>query len=302
MRTVRTIEAVREALTAAARPIGLVPTMGALHDGHLSLLSRARAECATVVMSLFVNPSQFAAGEDLATYPRDEARDERLAAAAGVDLLFAPAVDEMYPPGFATTVVVGGLSDPLEGAVRGPAHFHGVATVVAKLLNIVSPQVAYFGQKDAQQALVIARLARDLDIPARIEVCPTVREPDGLARSSRNAHLGAADRERAVGLARALAAAASLVAAGERSRAAVELAARDQLASHAIEPDYLAVVDPETLAAVERIDRPVLVAVAARVGPTRLIDNVIATPGDAGIVPRMQGEANVNDTEDEPDR
>src|SRR5579862_6204274 len=153
MRILRAIPDVRAELADAPRPVGLVPTMGALHEGHRSLLSRARAECATVVMSLFVNPTQFAAGEDLVAYPRDEARDARVAEQAGVDVLFAPAASEMYPPGFATTVVVAGLSEPLEGAVRGPGHFHGVATVVAKLLGIVAPQVAYFGQKDAQQAL-----------------------------------------------------------------------------------------------------------------------------------------------------
>jgi pantoate--beta-alanine ligase len=255
--------------------------MGALHEGHLSLLARARAECATVVMSLFVNPTQFAAGEDLATYPRDEARDEQLAERAGVDVLFAPATSEMYPRGFATTVSVAGLSEPLEGSVRGTGHFDAVATVVAKLLNIVGPQVAYFGQKDAQQALVIARMARDLDIPTHIEICPIVREPDGLARSSRNAHLGGADRERALGLSRALDVAAALIAAGERRASVAAAAARDELRRHEIEPDYLEVVDPETLAAVDVIDRPVLVAVAARVGPTRLIDNVIASPVEA---------------------
>ncbi len=277
MRMLRTIAELREALRVAAPPIGLVPTMGALHEGHLSLLARARAESATVVMSLFVNPAQFGAGEDLASYPHDAARDGELAARAGVDVLFAPVEAEMYPPGFATTIVVAGLSEPLEGSARGAAHFHAVATVVAKLLNIVGPQVAYFGQKDAQQALVIARMARDLDIPARIEVCPTVREPDGLARSSRNAYLGDADRARAVGISRALEAAASLIAAGEREPRAAEAAARGELARHGIEPEYVAVVDPETLEAVERVEGPVLVALAARVGPARLIDNVIAT-------------------------
>ncbi len=191
MRTARTIADARAVLEDAPRPVGLVPTMGALHDGHRSLLARARAECATVVMSLFVNPTQFGADEDLGAYPRDGAADERAARESGVDLLFAPGAADMYPPGFATTVSVAGLREPLEGAARGPGHFDAVATVVAKLLNIVAPQVAYFGQKDAQQALVIERMARDLDMPARIEVCPTVREDDGLARSSRNAYLAA---------------------------------------------------------------------------------------------------------------
>ena len=186
---VRTIAELRERLEDAPRPIGLVPTMGALHEGHLALLERARSANATVVMSLFVNPAQFAPGEDLGAYPRDEARDLELAAAAGVDVVFAPSRREMYPDGFDTSVVVGGVSERLEGAARGAQHFRGVATVVTKLLNIVAPQVAYFGQKDAQQALVIRRLVRDLDIPTAIEVCPTVRAADGLALSSRNAYL-----------------------------------------------------------------------------------------------------------------
>jgi pantoate--beta-alanine ligase len=283
MRTVRTIAEMRDVLVAAPRPVGLVPTMGALHEGHLSLLARARTHCATVVMSLFVNPTQFAPGEDLALYPRDEARDAGLAERAGVDLLFAPTAAEMYPPDFATTVSVAGLRETLEGAARGASHFDAVATVVAKLLNIVGPQVAYFGRKDAQQALVVARMARDLDIPTRIEVCPTVREPDGLARSSRNAYLGDDDRARAAALSRALDAAASLICAGERSGEAAAQVARAELRRSAIEPDYVAVVDPETLAPVERIDGPVLVALAALVGPARLIDNVIAIPGDRGL-------------------
>src|ERR1700690_716171 len=204
MTTARTIAAAREALREAPRPIGLVPTMGALHEGHLALLGRARADCATVVLSLFVNPTQFAEADDLATYPRDEDRDLELARAAGVDLVFAPGAEEMYPDGFSTTVSVSGLSEPLEGAARGPEHFHGVATVVTKLLNIVGAQAAYFGQKDAQQALVVRRLVRDLDIPVAIEVCPTVREEDGLARSSRNAYLNASERSRAAGISSAL--------------------------------------------------------------------------------------------------
>jgi pantoate--beta-alanine ligase len=279
MRTVRTIAAARDALRDAPRPIGLVPTMGALHEGHLALLACARTQCATVVMSLFVNPAQFAADEDLAGYPRDEARDAELARRAGVDLLFVPAGEEMYPDGFATTVVVNGLSEPLEGAGRGPEHFHAVATVVAKLLNIVGPQIAYFGQKDAQQALVIRALVRDLDIPTAIEVCPTVRDDDGLARSSRNVYLSEAERSRAVGLSRALRCAAGAIAAGERDSAAAAAAARRELERHEIEPEYLALVDPETLAPVELLDAPVLIAVAARVGRARLIDNLVATPG-----------------------
>ena len=279
MTTAATIAAAREALREAPRPIGLVPTMGALHEGHLALLRRARADCATVVASLFVNPTQFADGDDLSTYPRDEDRDLELARAAGVDVVFAPSVEEMYPDGFSTTVSVGGLREPLEGAARGPEHFDAVATVVTKLLNIVGPQIAYFGQKDAQQALVIRRLVRDLDIPVAIEVCPTVREEDGLARSSRNSYLDPAERGRAAGISIALRSAATLIAAGERDGAAAAAAARRELERHEIVPEYLALVDPETLAPVERLDAPVLIAVAARIGRARLIDNLIATPG-----------------------
>ena len=230
-------------------------------------------------MSLFVNPTQFAPGEDLSSYPRDEHADAVLAAAAGVDLLFAPAPGEIYPDGFATSIHVAGVSERLEGAARGSEHFDGVATVVAKLLNIVSPQIAYFGQKDAQQALVIKRLVRDLDLPVLIEVCPTVRAADGLALSSRNAYLSAAERARASALYRALGAAAALIAAGERDGAIARAAALEILQANAIEPEYLEITDPETLAPLAPIEGPVLIAVAARVGGARLIDNVIVTPG-----------------------
>jgi pantoate--beta-alanine ligase len=278
MTKARTIAEVRERLRDAERPVGLVPTMGALHDGHLALLRQARAANATVVMSLFVNPAQFAAGEDLAAYPREEERDERLAAEAGVDVLFAPSASEMYPDGFATGIEVAGLSEPLEGAARGAAHFRGVATVVAKLLNIVNPDVAYFGQKDAQQAAVIRRMARDLDMAAEIEVHPTVRALDGLALSSRNAYLDGDDRVRAAGLWRALSAAAALVEAGERARDVVAAAAEEELAREGIRAEYLAIVDPATLAEVGVIERPVMIALAARIGKARLIDNIVANP------------------------
>jgi pantoate--beta-alanine ligase len=276
--TLRTIAQLREVLRDAAAPIGLVATMGALHEGHLALLERARADCATVVMSLFVNPAQFAAGEDLAAYPRDEAADAAAAGSAGVDVLFAPAGDEIYPDGFATSIHVSGLTDTLEGAARGREHFDAVATVVAKLLNIVGPQVAYFGQKDAQQALVVRRLVADLDMPVSIEVCPTVRAADGLALSSRNAYLDAGERVRAAALYRALRAGADAVAGGERDAAVARSAALAQLEREGIEPEYLALVDPTTLEPVERVEGPVLIALAARVGAARLIDNVIATP------------------------
>jgi pantoate--beta-alanine ligase len=276
--TVWTVAALRAALRdarRAERTIGLVPTMGALHEGHLSLIRAARAESDVVVVSLFVNPTQFNEAADLAAYPRDEARDAVAAAAAGADLLFAPPVEEVYPPGFATTVRVAGVTEHLEGEHRGAAHFEGVATVVCKLLNMAQPDVSYFGQKDAQQAAVIRRLVRDLDIPVRIAVQPTVREPDGLALSSRNVHLQGADRERALALRRALDAAADRVAAGERDPHAIERASRAAMATLGVEPDYVALVRPDDLHPVERVDGDVLVAVAARVGPTRLIDNTI---------------------------
>jgi pantoate--beta-alanine ligase len=281
MRTVRTVADLRAALRdarRAERTIGLVPTMGALHAGHLSLVRAARAENDVVVVSLFVNPTQFNEAADLDAYPRDEARDTEAAAAAGTDLLFAPSADEVYPPGFATTVRIAGLTEHLEGEHRGIAHFEGVATVVCKLLNMAQPDVAYFGQKDAQQAAVIRRLVRDLDIPVRIAVQPTVREPDGLALSSRNVHLKGADRERALALRRALDAAAETVAAGERDPHAVERAGRAAMARLGVEAEYVALVRPDDLRPVERIDGDVLVAVAARVGPTRLIDNTILHP------------------------
>jgi pantoate--beta-alanine ligase len=278
MRTVRTVSDLRAALhepRRAGRAIGLVPTMGALHEGHLSLIRAARAENDLVVVSLFVNPAQFNEASDLAAYPRDEATDARAAADAGADLLFAPPVEEVYPPGFATTVRVAGLTEHLEGEHRGSGHFEGVATVVCKLLNMARPDVAYFGQKDAQQAAVIRRLVRDLDIPARIAVCPTVREPDGLALSSRNVHLNGEDRGRALALSKALAAARDAVASGERDPGAVAAAGRAAMARLGVEPEYLALVGADDLLPVERIDGDVLVAVAARIGSTRLIDNTI---------------------------
>jgi pantoate--beta-alanine ligase len=290
LRIVRTVAELRALLAPerrAGRSIGLVPTMGAFHAGHRSLMARARAEHDVVVVSLFVNPTQFGPAEDLSAYPRDEARDAQIAREEGVDVLFAPPVEEVYPDGCATTVHVGGVGEALEGAHR-PGHFDGVATVVTKLLNMVGPDTAYFGQKDAQQALVIRRLVRDLDIAVRIEVCPTVREPDGLALSSRNAYLDADQRARAVALSRALQAAEATVAAGERDAAAVAAAARAAMAPYDVEPEYLALVDPATLAPVDRIGREVLVALAARVGPARLIDNtLIKADGTEG--PRSQG-------------
>jgi pantoate--beta-alanine ligase len=276
MRTLRTVAEVRAALTEprrAGRVIGLVPTMGAFHEGHLSLIREARENCDEVVVSLFVNPTQFNDRSDLAAYPRDEGRDAMLAAELGVDYLFTPPVEELYPKDFATSVSVAGLTDTLEGAHRGRGHFDGVTTVVTKLFNIVSPDVAYFGQKDAQQAAVIKRLVCDLDLPVRIEVCSTVREPDGLAMSSRNERLSESERARAAALPRALRAAAAAVAAGERNPAAVSERALAELTSSGVEPEYFELVSADTLAPVRTIEGDVLAVLAARLGATRLIDN-----------------------------
>ena len=282
MRVARTKAEVREWLSPGrreGRTIGLVPTMGYLHDGHLSLLRAARERCDLVVMSLFLNPAQFGPDEDLSAYPRDEAHDAEIAKAAGVDLVYAPAVDDVYPGGFATSVEVGGgLTDVLDGAPerRGPGHFRGVTTVVAKLFNTVGPDVAFFGQKDAQQAVVIRRMVRDLDFPVEVEVLPTVREPDGLAMSSRNVYLTPEERQRAAALNRALRAAEEIAASGEGTTKAALSAARAELERAGIEPEYLEARDPDSLAAVDSLNgRPVLIAVAARVGAARLIDNTL---------------------------
>jgi pantoate--beta-alanine ligase len=256
----------------------LVPTMGALHEGHLSLIRHARAHAGLVVVSLFVNPAQFNEAADLSRYPRDEAGDAELAAAAGADILFAPSVDEVYPPLFATMVDIAGVSEPLEGVVRGPKHFRGVATIVAKLLNMVQPDVAVFGQKDAQQALLVRRMVTDLNMPVEIDVRPTVREADGLAMSSRNALLDVESRRRAPTLYRALGAVAAAVAAGERRADRAIAAGRAVLASEGIEPEYLAAVSATTLMPVSTIDGETLVPIAARFGAVRLIDNVVITP------------------------
>ena len=280
MRAVRTVAELRDVLAPerrSGRRIGLVPTMGSFHEGHLSLMRRAREDCDVVVVSLFVNPAQFPGGGDLDAYPRDEPRDFALAEGEGVDILFAPPVEEVYPPGFHSVVRVRGLTEALCGdpRQRGAAHFDGVTTVVTKLFNMVEPEVAYFGQKDAQQALVVKRLVRDLDIPVQVEVCPTVREPDGLAMSSRNAHLSEAERERAAALSRALAAADEAVRGGERRSVAVLEAARAELRGAGVELEYLELRSTSDLSPVERVNGSTLLAVAARVGPARLIDNKV---------------------------
>lgn len=280
MKTIRTVAELRAELVPlrrAERTIGLVPTMGALHEGHLSLMRRALEVCDDVVVSLFINPAQFTEAADLNVYPRDEARDACLAVELGVDYLFAPPVSEVYPPGFASTVSVTGVSAGLEGERRGAGHFDGVATVVTKLLNMVSPDVAYFGQKDAQQAVVIRRLVRDLDIPVRIEVCPTVRAADGLALSSRNALLSGDERRRATALHRALSAVRAAVGDGTEDPAGALAAGRAVLDGAGIDVEYLSLVDPETMEPLRELDGDALAVVAARVGRTRLIDNVLIT-------------------------
>jgi pantoate--beta-alanine ligase len=290
MRTVRTVADLRALLAPhrrASRTIGLVPTMGAFHDGHLSLMRAARKRCDMVVVSLFVNPTQFDETADLLAYPRDEARDAALAEAERVDVLFAPPAEEVYPDGFATSVHVEGVTETLEGEHR-PGHFDGVATVVAKLFGMAGPDVAFFGRKDAQQAAMIRKLVRDLDLTVEVDVRPTVREPDGMAMSSRNALLSPADRERARSLSGALAAVER--AAGEGLAPAEALAAgRAELDMDVL--DYLAAVSPDTLAPVNGFEEgmEVLVAIAARVGGVRLIDNTTVRAGDRADAENQRG-------------
>jgi pantoate--beta-alanine ligase len=300
MRTIRTIAELRAYLhnaRAQGRSIGLVPTMGAFHAGHHSLMRAARDNQDEVVVSLFVNPAQFNDTADLAAYPRTESQDAAEAADLGVDVLFAPPNSEIYPAGFATSVHVKGLSEVLEGAERGASHFAGVCTVVTKLLNIVQPDVAYFGQKDAQQLAVVGRMVKDLDIPVRIEAMPTIREPDGLALSSRNRRLNGDDRAKALALHNALTAAERAVAEGEREAARVKARAAPHLGG--VDAEYLAIVDPESFDEITTIDGRALVAVAARVGPVRLIDNVVlqvSPGGDPSRAPTSKGEARVHAT------
>jgi pantoate--beta-alanine ligase len=270
---VRTRAELRGALATLPRPLGLVPTMGWLHAGHVSLLKRARAECASVAVSIFVNPRQFNRPADHASYPRNEARDVAIAADAGADLAWAPSVDDVYPPDFDTSVAVGRLAEPLEGAAR-PGHFAGVTTVVAVLFGLVRPDRAYFGDKDAQQVRIVELMARDLGLTEVIR-CPTVREPDGLALSSRNVRLSSADRVAAAVLSRALFAGRDAWSAGERSAAAIRAVVRAVLATEpTVDVEYVSLADDATLAEVERVDGPALLSLAARVGGVRLIDNV----------------------------
>jgi pantoate--beta-alanine ligase len=266
--------ACREA-RANRKRLGLVPTMGALHEGHLSLVRAAKAQCDVVAVSIFVNPTQFGPTEDLAKYPRQFERDCALLEKEGVDILFAPTVEEIYPRGSVTWVVVEGLSDKLDGQSR-PGHFRGVTTVVAKLFNIIEPDAAFFGQKDAAQLAVIRRMVRDLTFPVEIVACPIVREADGLAMSSRNAYLNGEERSRAIVLHRSLEEAEKRFLAGERNSNSLISAARELISSEPnVRLDYLEMVDPESLEPVEIISGTVLLAVAAYVGTTRLLDNAV---------------------------
>jgi pantoate--beta-alanine ligase len=272
MRTIRTVPELREHLRATSGTVGLVPTMGAFHAGHESLIRAARDETDHVVVSLFVNPAQFNDPRDLDAYPRDERRDAGIAEQLGADVLFAPPPEEVYPDGFRTQVTVPGLSDVFEGAQRGPGHFAGVCTVVAKLFNMVRPDRAYFGQKDAQQVAVLRRMTRDLDFPLELRVQPTVRDPDGLALSSRNARLSPERRQQALGLS------AALQTAAEQGMEAGEAV----LAEYGIAPEYFAAVDSETFEPPGN-----LIVIAATIGGTRLIDNVkAATPERRGADPK----------------
>jgi pantoate--beta-alanine ligase len=272
-RIVRTRAELRDALHDCPRPIGLVPTMGWLHDGHRTLMGRARALDATTVVTIFVNPRQFNRADDFMQYPRNEARDLAICESEGVEVVFAPDTAEVYPPGFDTMVTVGDVARPLEGAAR-PGHFDGVATVVAILFDLVGADHAYFGQKDAQQIMVIRRMARDLAIATEVIACPTVREPDGLALSSRNVHLSPAERAAAPVLHRALLAARQRWEAGERSGDALRDAMRETLTREPLaDVDYVSVADGTTLAELDRVDGPALLSLAVRFGTTRLIDN-----------------------------
>jgi len=278
---VRTLEELRAARAELPEPVGFVPTMGALHEGHLSLARAAAQDCASVVASIFVNPTQFGPSEDLEKYPRSLERDLDLLASAGVALVWAPDNTIMYPPGFQTWVTVEDVTQRLEGELR-PRHFRGVATVVAKLFNAVQPQRAYFGQKDAQQALVIRRMVTDLNFPVEIVVCPIVREPDGLAMSSRNAYLNPQERQAAAVLSRALNAAHDAFSAGERNADALRAVLRETIAAQPLARlQYAACVDPHSFEELDAIQNSALLLLAVYVGNTRLIDNL-----------RLDGETN----------
>lgn len=273
----KTIAELRTWRRAQAHDVGFVPTMGALHEGHASLIRRSARENPVTVTSVFVNPTQFAPHEDFAKYPRTLEADLALCDSAGAGAVFTPDRDMMYPPGFCTWVQVEGLTDKLDGLSR-PGHFKGVTTIVAKLFNLVQPARAYFGQKDAQQALVLTRMARELDMPLEVITCPTVREADGLAMSSRNRYLSPADRARAVSLWQALQAIEAALHAGERSVSALRELGLRKLKAGVDRVDYLEIVGADDLAELSSIDRPALCAIAAFVGATRLIDNLLLQP------------------------
>jgi pantoate--beta-alanine ligase len=287
LETIHTIEWMKQVARQAraeGRPIGLVPTMGALHDGHMSLVRAAVAECRPVITSIFVNPAQFGPGEDFQKYPRTLEADRLRLEEAGVDYLFAPDAGEMYPQGFRTWVNVEGLSDRLEGRVR-QGHFRGVTTVVLKLLEIVQPQKAFFGRKDAQQARLIQQMARDLHVDSEIIVCPIVREPDGLAMSSRNAYLSPEERRAATVLHRALDDARRVIERGERDALRLVAAMREVIRGEPLaQPDYVELVDAETLEPVTRLRGTCLALLAARFGATRLIDNLLIEERDGAFL------------------
>ncbi len=286
MKLVHKISDLRKNVSTLPRPLGLVPTMGYLHAGHLALVRRARAECASVGVSIFVNPAQFGPNEDLARYPRDLERDLGMLKDAGVDVVWAPEAIEVYPDGYQTYINVEDVAVPLEGAVR-PGHFRGVATVVAKLFNAFTPDRAYFGQKDAQQAAVIKRMARDLNFPHEVVICPIVRESDGLAMSSRNTYLQPEERRAAIVLYGALSAARDAYESGERSAEALRATMRDNLAAEPrAQTEYVSAADPVTLKELDRVDRDALLSMAVRIGKTRLIDNFMLKDGgwDTGII------------------
>jgi pantoate--beta-alanine ligase len=273
--TIADVRAACSEIRTGRRRLGLVPTMGALHEGHLSLVWAAKAQCGAVVVSIFVNPKQFGPTEDFAKYPRPFETDCAALAKEGVDIVFAPEVEEMYPPGGTTWVTVEGLSEKLDGRSR-PGHFRGVTTVVSKLFHIVEPDLAFFGQKDAAQLAVIRRMVRDLNFPVEIIGCPIIREPDGLAMSSRNAYLNKEDRKRALVLHHSLQRVEHDFRAGERDVAKLREAGSKVIgAEPAVRLDYFEIVDPDTLDSVGRISQKTMVAVAAYVGSTRLIDNVV---------------------------
>ena len=279
MVVIESIADVRRARAELPSPLGLVPTMGFLHEGHLSLVRRARAECAAVVVSIFINPTQFGPGEDLERYPRDLERDLDLLRPIGVDLVWTPSPEEVYPPGYQTFIMVEHVSRPLEGKAR-PIHFRGVATVVAKLYNVCAPQRAYFGQKDAQQAVVVRRMARDLDFPLEVVVCPTVREPDGLAMSSRNAYLAPSERPAATVLFRSLTAVKEALTGGEHDADMLRAVMSRTLATeHAVTEEYVSIAHPATLDELEIVEGEALFSMAVRLGRTRLIDNFLLQDG-----------------------